>query len=147
MRHSVHVLELLGERLALPRREYIADIANELHDALRGIISELQMFGACRLERGAIDGGLLEGLHRMAVRGLQLRMKGHQVVDRLLNEWSDLGLLGVGRIDFNVEVLEHVINVSRDLRRAVRAIHHAVMPAAHGLAAGQGADARHESGA
>jgi len=50
-------LDVLGQRLALRRREYIADITQELHEALRGFIGELQMRGAYRLERGAIDCG------------------------------------------------------------------------------------------
>jgi hypothetical protein len=62
MRHPVQVLEMLGERLALRRREYVAHITQELADALRGFFGELLVLGACSLERDAIDGGLFEGL-------------------------------------------------------------------------------------
>jgi hypothetical protein len=41
MRHPMQVLEMFDQRLALRRCEYIADVADELHDALRGLIAEL----------------------------------------------------------------------------------------------------------
>ena len=45
---------MLDQCLALRRRENIADIAEQLHEALGGLVGQFQMFGACRLQRGAI---------------------------------------------------------------------------------------------
>jgi len=39
--HPVHLLQMLGQRLALRRCEHIADIRDELHEALRSLVGEL----------------------------------------------------------------------------------------------------------
>ena len=80
MRHPVHVLQVFGKCLALGHREYVADIREELHHALGGLVSQLQVFGARGLQRAAIDRGLLQRLHGVGMGRTQLRMQGHQVV-------------------------------------------------------------------
>ncbi len=83
----------------------------------------------------------------MGVCRVQLRMQGQQVVYGLFHQRSDLPLLCIGGVDFDVQVLEHVIDVSGHIGGAVRAIHHhSVLAAQAGSPCGD-ADTGSQNGA
>ncbi len=66
MRHTVHALEVVGQSLALRRREHVADVCEELHNALRGLVGQLHVFNASSLQRSAVNGRLCQRLHGIA---------------------------------------------------------------------------------
>src|SRR5712664_1882558 len=43
MRHFVHLLQVSSQRVTLGWSEHLAYVANELHDALGGLVGKLQM--------------------------------------------------------------------------------------------------------
>src|SRR5258708_14972240 len=66
----------------------------------------------------------------MGVCRVQLRMQRQQIVYGLFHQGSDLCFLRIGGIDFDVQVLEHVIHVGGHIGGAVGAVHHhSVLPA------------------
>ncbi len=140
MVHFVKFLQVSGQCIALGRREYVANIAEELHDAFGCLIGELKVCLAGSLKGCSIDRGLCQSLDGLDVCGLQLCVQGEQIADRLLHQGADFGFLLIGCVDLDIEVLEDVV----DVRGHVCLAHHAVMPAIHGHCGCHGADSADE---
>jgi hypothetical protein len=145
MGHFVELPQVSGQCIALGRCEHVANVAEELHDALGCLISQLKMSLACSFKSSAINGRLRQSLDGLSVCGLKLRVQGEQVADGLLYEWPDFGFLRICSVDFHVEVLEDVVDVSGHVRRAFRTVHHhAVVPAIPAHRSCHGANAADE---
>jgi hypothetical protein len=143
----VKLRQVIGQGSALGWREDVADVAKELHDAFGCLISQLQVGFACGLERGPVDGRLGQALDGLGMCGFQLRVHGQQVADCLMHEGADFGLLRIGCVYLDIEVLEDVVDVRGHFFRACRAVHHhAVVPAARAHCGCYGADAADDCG-
>ena len=115
--------------VALRRCQQVADIADELHQPLGCLVGQLQMRQPRRFQRGAINRTCGQTLDGLRVRSLQLRVQRQQIIDRLLHQRSDLRFLCVGRINLDIEVLQQMIDMRGDIRSAMSAAHHALVPA------------------
>lgn len=129
LRPYVHIFQSSGYGCALCRRQYFIDIGEQLRQTLGGPVGELQMRYACRFQRRPIHRVSRQSLQSLFMGRLQLRMHRQQVVHGLLYERSNLRLLRLRSVDLDVQMLQHVINVRRDVG-SVRQARHAVMKAA-----------------
>jgi hypothetical protein len=148
MGHFVHFMQfpqVSGECIPLGRREHVANVAEELHDAFGCLIGQLKMSLACGLESSAIYGRLRQALDGLSVCSLKLRVQGDQIGGRLMHEGPDFCLLRIGSIDLHVQMLEHVVDVSGHVRRTLRAVHHHAVRA-HGSGHGPNATDKGSTG-
>ena len=145
MGHFVQLSEVSGQCIPLGRREHVANVAKELHDAFGCLVCELKMGLASSFKTGAVYGRLCQSLDGLGVRGLKLRVQGEKIADCLLHEGADFGFLRISSVDLYVEMLEDVVDVSGHVCRAFRTVHHhAVMPAIRAHRSGHRADAADE---
>jgi hypothetical protein len=145
MGHFVQLSEVSGQRIPLGRREHVADVAKELHDAFGCLVGELQMGLACSFKSSAVYGRLCQPLDSLSVCSLKLRVQREEIADCLLYEGPDFGFLRISSVDLHVKMLEDVVDVSGYVRRAFRTMHHhAVMPAIRAHRGGHGAHAADE---
>jgi hypothetical protein len=136
----VKLLEVIGERLPLRWSENAAHVTDELYDAFGSLLGELHVRLARRFQGITVNGGLSERLHELSVSRLRLCMQGHEVAHCLFHERVDLRLLGGGGINLHVKMLEHVVDVRRDVC-GVAGHHHSVVEGAHAGPLSQGDDA------
>src|SRR6267378_8237889 len=140
------------EFLALRGSEYLGRVGKGLRNASGRLLGELEMLGAQRLDRGAVDAVLREQLERLPARLAYPLAKRQQVFRRLLHDRRQFLLLLVRGVDLDVKVLEHAIEVLVHLRGIERARHEAAaMPAAtaplrEGFDADTGGDAADQRG-
>jgi hypothetical protein len=101
---------MLGEALALRRRQHLGRLADRARQAARGIVGQAQLLRAQRLDRRGVDPVLREELDRLAASGVQVLARGQQVLCRLLHDWLELLLLLLGGVDLDVEMLQHPLD-------------------------------------
>src|SRR6266705_794497 len=142
-----------GELLALRSGEHFGGVAKGLRDAPGGLLGELEVLGAQCFDRGAVDGVPGERLERLLARALHFLAQRQQVFHRLLHDRREPLLLFIGGVDFDVEVLEHAIEVLVHLSGIERAGHEAsavpaavAVPLTEGLNADTGGDAAYQRG-
>ena len=134
--------KVIGERLALGRRQYLGHIGDEFRDSPGSLLGNAHMGGARRLECGAINAVLRKQVEDLLVPLIQLLVQWREVVRGLLTDGSDLCFLRFGRTDFRINVLQHAVDVGDDILGTARHRVAAVMPAGSIMALrhGTGAD-------
>src|SRR5947209_1804006 len=142
MAPAAMLLHARGELLALRSGEHFGGVAKGLRDAPRRLLGELQVLGARRFDRGAIDSVPSERLERLLARALHFLAQRQQVFHRLLHDRREPLFLLVGGIDLDVKVLEHAIEVLVHLSGIERTGHEAAaVPAARTTALAEGLEA------
>jgi hypothetical protein len=121
----------------LGRRQHLIDVPEKLRQSLGGLVGQLQMRDARSFQRTAIHRVLRQRLKGLRMSGLQLRAHREQVGHGLLHQRRDLRLLCIGGVNLNIHMLQHMIDMGRDIGGTRGAGRHAVMKAG-GVHAGRG---------
>src|SRR5262245_36113255 len=117
----VMALDVLRDSLTLLRSKDFGRVRNDLCDSPGRLLGELNLLGAQRFDRSAVDCVAREKLYRLRARGVHLPAQRQQIRGRLLHDRCEPLLLLLGGIDLDVEMLEHAIEVLVHVRGVDRA--------------------------
>src|SRR5262245_39131328 len=110
-------LDVLGDSFTLLRSKDFGRVRSDLRDAPGRLLGELNVLGAQRFDRSAIDCVAREQLYRLRARRLHLPAQRQQIRRRLFHDRCEPLLLFLRGIDLDVEMLEHAIEVLVHVRR------------------------------
>src|SRR5471032_495470 len=119
----VHLAQVVGHLLALGRRKGITYVGQQLHDALRRLVGQRHTLRAGGFQRRAVDGGGRHLLDQLLVDLWQLLVQWLDVGHGGLDQRLDLGLLRIGGVDFDIQVLEHALHMGAGVDGGVRPAH------------------------
>ena len=136
-----------GQGGALGGRQHLIDVAKKLSQSLGGLVGQLQMRDSRSFQRTPINRILRQRLKCLRMSGLQLRVHRQEVVDGLLYQRRDLRLLCIGGVNLDVQMLQHMIDVSGNIGGAIATRRHPMMKTtcAHPGRGGHPDDAAEES--